>query len=57
MAKNDARHGEEIMEIRAIIDCKTSLGEGPLWDVQEAKDLLDDSSAIRYFAPRRTGRH
>jgi L-arabinonolactonase len=31
------------MDVRAIVDCKTSLGEGPIWDVQDQKIYWIDS--------------
>lgn len=55
MAKNGARHREEIMEIRAIVDCKTSLGEGPLWDVQEQKIYWIDSLGNKVFRAEADG--
>ena len=37
------------MNVRPIVDCKTSLGEGPLWDVQEQKIYWIDSLGNRVF--------
>jgi sugar lactone lactonase YvrE len=37
------------MEVRAIVDCKTSLGEGPLWDVQDQKLYWIDSLGNKVF--------
>ena len=43
------------MEIRAIADCKTSLGEGPLWDVQEQKIYWLDSLGNKVFRANADG--
>ena len=45
------------MEIRAIADCKTSLGEGPLWDVQEQKIYWLDSLGNKVFRANADGSH
>jgi L-arabinonolactonase len=45
------------MEIRAIADCKTSLGEGPLWDVQEQKIYWLDSLGNKAFRANADGSH
>jgi len=37
------------MEIKAIVDCKTILGEGPLWDVTEQKLYWIDSYGQRIY--------
>lgn len=37
------------MKIEAIVDCKTILGEGPLWDVAEQKLYWIDSYGSRIF--------
>ena len=37
------------MEVRAIVDCKNSLGEGPLWDVQDQKIHWIDSLGNKVF--------
>lgn len=37
------------MEIRPIVDCKTSLGEGPLWDVEDQKIYWIDSLGNKVF--------
>ncbi|MFO1057506.1 MAG: SMP-30/gluconolactonase/LRE family protein [Dongiaceae bacterium] len=43
------------MEIRAIVDCKNSLGEGPLWDVQERKIYWIDSLRAKVFRANADG--
>jgi sugar lactone lactonase YvrE len=43
------------MEIRAIVDCKTSLGEGPLWDVEEQKIYWLDSLGNKVFRANADG--
>ena len=43
------------MEIRAIVDCKTSLGEGPLWDVQDQKLYWIDSLGNKVFRANADG--
>ncbi|MBE2274791.1 MAG: SMP-30/gluconolactonase/LRE family protein [Rhodobacteraceae bacterium] len=43
------------MEIRAIVDCKTLLGEGPLWDVAEQKLYWIDSLGNRIFRADQNG--
>ena len=45
------------MEIRAIADCKTSLGEGPLWDVREQKIYWLDSLGNKVFRANADGSH
>jgi L-arabinonolactonase len=37
------------MEIRPIVDCQTTLGEGPLWDVREQKIYWVDSTGRKIF--------
>lgn len=44
------------MEINAIVDCKTVLGEGPLWDVKEQKLYWIDSLGNRVFRSDANGR-
>jgi sugar lactone lactonase YvrE len=44
------------MEIKPIVDCKTVLGEGPLWDVQEQKIYWIDSLGQRIFRADENGR-
>jgi L-arabinonolactonase len=43
------------MEIRAIVDCKTSLGEGPLWDVRDQKMHWIDSLGMKVFRANADG--
>ncbi len=43
------------MEVRAIVDCKTSLGEGPLWDVQGQKLYWIDSLGNKVFRANADG--
>ncbi len=43
------------MEIRAIVDCKTLLGEGPLWDTTEQKLYWIDSLGNRIFRADQNG--
>ncbi len=43
------------MEVRAIVDCRTSLGEGPLWDVQEQKIYWIDSLGAKVFRANADG--
>jgi hypothetical protein len=43
------------MDVRAIVDCKTSLGEGPVWDVQDQKIYWIDSLGNKFFAPIKMG--
>lgn len=43
------------MEIKAIVDCKTILGEGPLWDVREQKLYWIDSYGSRIFRADENG--
>jgi sugar lactone lactonase YvrE len=40
---------EETVEIRAIVDCRTTLGEGPLWDVREQKIYWVDSIGCKIY--------
>jgi hypothetical protein len=40
---------ENDMNVRPIVDCKTSLGEGPVWDVQEQKIYWIDSLGNKVF--------
>lgn len=44
------------MEIKAIVDCKTVLGEGPLWDVAEQKLYWIDSLGNRIFRADENGK-
>jgi L-arabinonolactonase len=37
------------MDIKAIVDCKTILGEGPLWDTREQKLYWIDSYGAKIF--------
>jgi L-arabinonolactonase len=43
------------MEVRAIVDCKNSLGEGPLWDVQDQKIHWIDSLGNKVFRANADG--
>lgn len=43
------------MEIKALVDCKTILGEGPLWDVSEQKLYWIDSYGSRIFRAGENG--
>lgn len=43
------------MKIEAIVDCKTVLGEGPLWDVQQSKLYWIDSYGPRIFRANADG--
>ncbi|RWR05713.1 SMP-30/gluconolactonase/LRE family protein [Paenirhodobacter populi] len=43
------------MDIKAIVDCKTLLGEGPLWDVEEQKLYWIDSLGNRIFRADQNG--
>ncbi len=43
------------MDIKAIVDCKTILGEGPLWDVEEQKLYWIDSYGGRIFRADQDG--
>lgn len=43
------------MEIKPIVDCKTILGEGPLWDVAEQKIYWIDSLGNRIFRADENG--
>ena len=43
------------MEIRVVADCKTSLGEGPLWDVQDQKLYWIDSLGAKVFRANADG--
>ena len=43
------------MEVRAIVDCKTSLGEGPLWDVEDQKIYWIDSLGNKLFRAEADG--
>jgi sugar lactone lactonase YvrE len=40
---------ENDMNVRPIVDCKTPLGEGPVWDVQEQKIYWIDSLGNKVF--------
>ena len=37
------------MEIRPIVECQTTLGEGPLWDVREQKIYWVDSLGRKIY--------
>ncbi len=50
-----ATRKETAMEIKAIVDCKTVLGEGPLWDVSEQKLYWIDSYGCRIFRADESG--
>ena len=43
------------MEVRAIVDCKNSLGEGPLWDVRDQKIHWIDSLGNKVFRANADG--
>src|SRR5262245_37373363 len=43
------------MEIKAIVDCKTVLGEGPLWDVAEQKLYWIDRLGDKIFRADENG--
>jgi hypothetical protein len=43
------------MDVRAIVDCKTSLGEGPIWDVQDQKIYWVDSLGNKIFRANQDG--
>lgn len=43
------------MEIKAIVDCKTILGEGPLWDVREQRLYWIDSYGAKIFRSDENG--
>jgi sugar lactone lactonase YvrE len=43
------------MDVRAIVDCKTSLGEGPVWDVQDQKIYWIDSLGNKVFRANQNG--
>ena len=43
------------MDVRPIVDCKTSLGEGPVWDVQEQKIYWIDSLGNKVFRANQDG--
>lgn len=43
------------MEIKAIVDCQTILGEGPLWDVREQKLYWIDSYGAKIFRADENG--
>jgi L-arabinonolactonase len=42
-------------DIRLLVDCKTNLGEGPLWDVAEQRLYWVDSTAGEIFRCREDG--
>jgi hypothetical protein len=46
---------ENDMDVRAIVDCKTSLGEGPVWDVQDQKIYWIDSLGNKVFRANQDG--
>jgi sugar lactone lactonase YvrE len=37
------------MEIKQLVDCRTLLGEGPLWDVDEQRIYWIDSFGCKVF--------
>jgi sugar lactone lactonase YvrE len=41
--------------VRPIVDCKTSLGEGPVWDVQDQKIYWIDSLGNKVFRANQDG--
>lgn len=43
------------MDVRLIVDCKTSLGEGPVWDVQDQKIYWIDSLGNKVFCANQDG--
>lgn len=43
------------MQIKAIVDCKTVLGEGPLWDTREQKLYWIDSYGAKIFRSDENG--
>jgi sugar lactone lactonase YvrE len=43
------------MDIKAIVDCKTILGEGPLWDTREQKLYWIDSYGAKIFRSDENG--
>ena len=43
------------MDIKAIVDCQTILGEGPLWDVREQKLYWIDSYGMKIFRANEDG--
>jgi sugar lactone lactonase YvrE len=43
------------MDVRPIVDCKTSLGEGPVWDVQDQKIYWIDSLGNKVFRANQDG--
>jgi L-arabinonolactonase len=43
------------VEIKAIVDCRTILGEGPLWDVSEQKIYWIDSYGAKIFRADENG--
>lgn len=43
------------MDVRPIVDCKTSLGEGPVWDVQDRKIYWIDSLGNKVFRANQDG--
>lgn len=43
------------MDVRAIVDCKNSLGEGPLWDVEDQKIHWIDSLGNKVFRANADG--
>src|SRR5437868_8346445 len=43
------------MDVRAIVDCKNSLGEGPLWDVEDQKIYWIDSLGNKVFRANADG--
>jgi L-arabinonolactonase len=43
------------MEIRPIVDCRTTLGEGPLWDVREQKIYWVDSRGCKIYRANADG--
>jgi L-arabinonolactonase len=43
------------MEIRPIVDCRTTLGEGPLWDTREQKIYWVDSRGCKIYRANADG--
>src|SRR5215813_15233038 len=48
--------GEELMRIEVLVDVKTILGEGPLWDVEEQRLYWIDSFGGNVFRCTADGR-
>ena len=54
--RRQAKGGREIMRIEVLVDVKTTLGEGPLWDVEEQRLYWIDSFDGRVFRCTADGR-